>query len=126
MSLFDIFKNKEVESESSQSERQEEIIQEEIVIEEPTTEETKEEKKFETEVFDRGQFINMLTNQYNATAAASIVDNIYEGKKADKTYTDDEYYFVHSGMLDIFNFSTPAKVKYPVNNVIGTNVFTSI
>ena len=37
----------------------------------------------------------------------------YEGKKASKTYTDDEYYFVHSGMLDIFNFSTPAKVKYP-------------
>jgi len=29
MSLFDIFKNKEVESESSQSESQEEIIQEE-------------------------------------------------------------------------------------------------
>ena len=37
----------------------------------------------------------------------------YEGKKAQKTYTDDEYYFVHSGMLDIFNFSAPAKVKYP-------------
>ncbi|MBQ4646688.1 MAG: hypothetical protein IJB79_05010 [Candidatus Gastranaerophilales bacterium] len=37
----------------------------------------------------------------------------YEGKKATKTYTDDEYYFVHSGMLDIFNFSTPAKTKYP-------------
>ena len=37
----------------------------------------------------------------------------YEGKKASKTYTDDEYYFVHSGMLDIFNFSTPAKIKYP-------------
>ena len=37
----------------------------------------------------------------------------YEGKKADKTYTDDEYYFVHSGMLDIFNFSASAKIKYP-------------
>jgi len=37
----------------------------------------------------------------------------YEGKRATKTYTDDEYYFVHSGMLDIFNFSAPAKVKYP-------------
>jgi len=37
----------------------------------------------------------------------------YEGKKASKTYTDDEYYYVHSGMLDIFNFSAPAKVKYP-------------
>ena len=37
----------------------------------------------------------------------------YEGKHASKTYTDDEYYFVHSGMLDIFNFSAPAKIKYP-------------
>lgn len=37
----------------------------------------------------------------------------YEGKIASKTYTDDEFYFVHSGMLDIFNFSTPAKNKYP-------------
>ena len=37
----------------------------------------------------------------------------YEGKIASKTYTDDEYYFVHSGMLDIFNFSAPAKLKYP-------------
>lgn len=26
-------------------------------------------------------------------------------KKASKTYTDDEYYFVHRGQLDIFNFS---------------------
>lgn len=38
---------------------------------------------------------------------------IYEGEIASKTYTDDEYYFVHSGMLDIFNFSAPAKLKYP-------------
>lgn len=37
----------------------------------------------------------------------------YEGQKAQKTYTDDEYYFVHSGMFDIFNFSAPAKAKYP-------------
>lgn len=37
----------------------------------------------------------------------------YEGKIAQKTYTDDEYYFVHSGMFDIFNFSAPAKIKYP-------------
>lgn len=33
----------------------------------------------------------------------------YENLKADKTYTDDEYYFVHSGLFDIFNFSRPAK-----------------
>lgn len=26
-------------------------------------------------------------------------------KKASKTYTDDEYYFVHRGQLDLFNFS---------------------
>lgn len=37
----------------------------------------------------------------------------YEGKHASKTYTDDEFYFVHSGMLDIFNFSAPAKITYP-------------
>ena len=29
----------------------------------------------------------------------------YENKKALQTYTDDEFYFVHSGMMDIFNFS---------------------
>lgn len=37
----------------------------------------------------------------------------YEGKKAIKSYTDDEYYFVHSGMFDIFNYTAPIKVKYP-------------
>ena len=37
----------------------------------------------------------------------------YEGKKAPKSYTDDEYYFVHSGMFDIFNFSAPIKEKHP-------------
>ena len=37
----------------------------------------------------------------------------YEGKHADKTYTDDEYYFVHSGMFDIFNFTAQVKAKYP-------------
>ena len=45
----------------------------------------------------------------------SVGDNFtysYEGKKTEKTYTDDEYYFVHSGMLDIFNFSAPAKSTY--------------
>lgn len=34
-------------------------------------------------------------------------DYIYfwANKKAPKTYTDDEYYFVHRGQIDIFNFS---------------------
>ncbi len=30
---------------------------------------------------------------------------LWANKKADKTFTDDEYYFVHRGKLDIFNFS---------------------
>ena len=29
----------------------------------------------------------------------------YSNKKASETYTDDEYYYVHQGQLDIFNFS---------------------
>ncbi len=29
----------------------------------------------------------------------------YAYKKADETYTDDEYYYVHKGQIDIFNFS---------------------
>lgn len=33
-------------------------------------------------------------------------------KKADKTYTDDEYYFVHRGQLDIFNLSRSPVGKY--------------
>lgn len=37
----------------------------------------------------------------------------YENKKAKKTYTDDEFYFVHSGMFDIFNFSAPIRQKHP-------------
>ena len=37
----------------------------------------------------------------------------YENKKAKKTYTDDEYYFVHSGMFDIFNLSAQPIGKYP-------------
>ena len=37
----------------------------------------------------------------------------YENKKAAYTLTDDEYYFVHSGMFDIFNLSASSKEKYP-------------
>ncbi len=29
----------------------------------------------------------------------------YSNKKASETYTDDEYYYVHQGQIDIFNFS---------------------
>ncbi len=29
----------------------------------------------------------------------------YANKKASETYTDDEYYYVHQGQIDIFNFS---------------------
>ncbi len=29
----------------------------------------------------------------------------YANKKANETYTDDEYYYVHKGQIDIFNFS---------------------
>ncbi len=29
----------------------------------------------------------------------------YANKKADMTYTDDDYYYVHKGKIDIFNFS---------------------
>lgn len=32
----------------------------------------------------------------------------YENKKADKTYTDNEVYYVHKGKLDIFNFAPRA------------------
>lgn len=37
----------------------------------------------------------------------------YEGQKADKSYTDDEYYFVHSGMFDIFNYTAQIRAKKP-------------
>ena len=29
----------------------------------------------------------------------------YSNKKANETYTDDEFYYVHQGQIDIFNFS---------------------
>ncbi|MFI3300640.1 MAG: hypothetical protein R3Y28_04380 [Candidatus Gastranaerophilales bacterium] len=32
---------------------------------------------------------------------------MWANKKARKTYTDDDYYFVHRGKVDIFNFSRP-------------------
>ena len=46
-------------------------------------------------------------NPYSIDGFASGDDYIYfwANKKAPKTFTDDEYYFVHHGQLDIFNFS---------------------
>lgn len=37
----------------------------------------------------------------------------YENQKASYTNTDDEYYFVHSGLFDIFNYSAPVRAKHP-------------
>ena len=37
----------------------------------------------------------------------------YENKKAKNSQTDDEYYFVHSGMFDIFNMTGPIRNKHP-------------
>ena len=41
----------------------------------------------------------------------------YSNKKAHETYTDDEYYYVHQGQIDIFNFSR--KVKGDTNVLIN-------
>ena len=37
----------------------------------------------------------------------------YENMKAKTTYTDDEYYYVHSGLFDIFNLAAPTTSRYP-------------
>ncbi len=37
----------------------------------------------------------------------------YAGQKASKTYTDNEYYYVHKGIMDIFNFSRQPKGDFP-------------
>ncbi|MDD3437058.1 MAG: hypothetical protein PHC64_07910 [Candidatus Gastranaerophilales bacterium] len=46
-------------------------------------------------------------NSYYIDGFSTGDDYIYflANKKAQKTFTDDEYYFVHRGQLDIFNFS---------------------
>lgn len=41
----------------------------------------------------------------------------YSHKKADETYTDNEYYYVHQGQIDIFNFS--AKPSGETNEFIN-------
>ena len=37
----------------------------------------------------------------------------YENKRVNVTYTDDEFYFVHNGMFDIFNLTAPVRNKHP-------------
>ena len=37
----------------------------------------------------------------------------YENKKAEYSLTDDEFYYVHSGIFDIFNLNAPPIGKYP-------------
>ena len=52
----------------------------------------------------------------------------YEGKKAVDSLTDDEYYFVHSGMFDIFNFTSQVRAKHPKlkNNYLKAISFKKI
>lgn len=46
-------------------------------------------------------------NPYYVDGFLQADDYMYEysNKLADETYTDDEYYYVHQGQIDIFNFS---------------------
>ncbi len=46
-------------------------------------------------------------NPYYVDGFLQADDYIYEysNKKASETYTDDEFYYVHQGQIDIFNFS---------------------
>lgn len=46
-------------------------------------------------------------------------------KKASKTFTDDDYYFMHRGQLDIFNFSRrPGGKQYDIlHEFLGANKF---
>ena len=46
-------------------------------------------------------------NPYYVDGFLQADDYIYDysNKKASETYTDDEYYYVHQGQIDIFNFS---------------------
>ena len=48
---------------------------------------------------------------------------MWANKEAFKTYTDDDYYFVHRGKIDIFNFSRRPQGKY--YNLIGSFIFAN-
>lgn len=54
-------------------------------------------------------------NSYYLDGFATGDEYIYPwaNKKAAVTFTDDDYYFVHRGQLDIFNFSRKPGGKYP-------------
>lgn len=49
---------------------------------------------------------------------------MWANKEAFKTFTDDDYYFVHRGKLDIFNFSRPAGGND--DELLSTFVFTNM
>ena len=53
-------------------------------------------------------------NTYSIDGFSTGDNYIYfwANKKAPKTYTDDEYYFVHRGQMDIFNFSRKPMGNY--------------
>ena len=48
---------------------------------------------------------------------------LWANKEAFKTYTDDDYYFVHRGKIDIFNFSRQPGGKN--ENLLGTFIFAN-
>lgn len=52
----------------------------------------------------------------------------WANKKAPKTYTDDDYYFVHRGKIDIFNFSRRPGTKNPdlSNNFVMATKFKQV
>lgn len=66
-------------------------------------------------------------NSYFVDGFPTGDDYLYSwaNKKAAKTYTDDDYYFVHRGQIDIFNFSRkPGSYRYDVaNDFIMANKF---
>lgn len=47
----------------------------------------------------------------------------YANKKADKTYTDDDYYYVHKGKMDIFNLS---RIPGGNNQILFQDFFLSV
>ncbi len=58
--------------------------------------------------------LTLPTNPYFLDGYVTGDDYVYrfENKKAEQSYTDDDYYFVHRGKFDIFNFSRKPQGKY--------------
>ena len=54
-------------------------------------------------------------NSYFVDGFQTGADYVYfwGNKQADKTNTDDDYYFVHRGKFDLFNYSAKPKGSYP-------------